>query len=374
MTRFLVFFILFGHGVIHLLGFVKELNLGVVKQLSGKTLFTLTGTTAKSLGILWLITCMILIFAAAAYLMRSDWWWIAAITGVILSQTLIIIYWPDAKYGTIANIIILIACILAYGKWDFGRMVRREIPDFMPGSSSEKVIVTEDMLKGLPPVIGNWLRHTGIVGKEIIRTAHLSQTGQMKSKPDGNWMPFCAEQHFTLDRPGFHWTVDVEAMPVMNLTGRDIYKDGSGNMLIKIMSLVPVVNSKGKEINQGSMLRFLAEAAWMPSFALSSYLKWEESDSTTAKVTMTYGGVTASGVFKFNRNCDMVGFEAMRYFERKEGPTLEKWVIETKESDFKEFEGIRIPYKSAVTWKLKSGDYHWLDVEIAKIEYNKVTF
>ena len=84
------------------------------------------------------------------------------------------------------------------------------------------------------------------------------------------------------------------------------------------------------------MLRYLGEIVWVPSAALSDYITWEEMDSTTARATMSYGGITASGIFKFDENGDFVSFEADRYYYRKEGSTLEKWVITAKKN--KEFE------------------------------------
>lgn len=56
----------------------------------------------------------------------------------------------------------------------------------------------------------------------------------------------------------------------------------------------------------------------MSSFALSDYISWEEINSTAAKATMSYEGVTASGAFKFDENGDFVSFEADRYYYRKE--------------------------------------------------------
>jgi hypothetical protein len=373
MIRIGIAFILFVHGLIHLLGFVKEWQISNVKQLTGKTLFEISGLMAKTVGLFWLLATLLFVVSASAYLLKQDWWWIIASVALVLSQVLIIIYWQDARFGTIANIIVLIACILAYGSWDFNRMVKNEIPSFMPNETAKKKVISEAMLSSLPPVVQKWLRHSGVEGKELIHTAHLLQTGVMRTKPEGNWMPMAAEQYFTVDSPGFHWTVDVKAAPFFNLSGRDIYQNGSGNMLIKILSLVPVVDSKGKELNQGSMLRFLAEAAWFPSFALSNYISWKQVDSLTAIATMTYGGITASGIFKFRPNGDMMGFEAQRYYDRKEGATLETWSIYNDDNGYKQFEGVRIPAKSTVTWKLKSGDYTWFKVEIKNIEYNKVT-
>ncbi|MGQ9800014.1 MAG: DUF6544 family protein, partial [Ignavibacterium sp.] len=45
-------------------------------------------------------------------------------------------------------------------------------------------IPTEDKINSLPPIIQKWLRNSGIVGKEMIRTVRLKQKGQMKMKPE----------------------------------------------------------------------------------------------------------------------------------------------------------------------------------------------
>ncbi len=141
---------------------------------------------------------------------------------------------------------------------------------------------------------------------------------------------------------------------------------------VVILSLIPVVDAKGKEIDQGTMVRYLSEIVWFPSAALNNYVQWEQVDSTTAKATMTYGGITASGFYKFDENGDVVSFEAKRYYDRKGGATLEDWFIQIEPNGFKGYEGVRIPAKAAVTWKLKEGDFTWLNLEISEIHYNKI--
>jgi hypothetical protein len=58
-------------------------------------------------------------------------------------------------------------------------------------------------------------------------------------------------------------------------------------MLISVMSTVPIANSSGEEIDQGAMMRFLAEIIWLPSGALNNYIQWEYVNDTTAHATMT---------------------------------------------------------------------------------------
>ncbi|GGM42539.1 hypothetical protein GCM10011351_30640 [Paraliobacillus quinghaiensis] len=140
-------------------------------------------------------------------------------------------------------------------------------------------------------------------------------------------------------------------------------------MLIKLLALFPVADSKGKEIDQGTLLRYLAETMWFPSAALNEYITWETLDTNRSKATMSYGGIVASGVFTFNDIGEVTQFEAERYGEFDGETRLETWSIPVR--DYKEFEGIKIPTKGDVTWKLDLGDFNWFNFEVTEIEYNK---
>lgn len=246
-------------------------------------------------------------------------------------------------------------------------MVSDELSSFFP-EKIEKRIVTQEMINELPPVVQRWLKRSNISGREFIQTVHLKQKGEMRIKPEGDWMRVEAEQCISTNPPGFIWIADVKSS-FMYFYGRDKYENGRGHMFIKLFSLIPVVDARGKEIDQGALLRYLGEIVWHPSSALSDYISWEEINSTAAKATMSYGGATASGTFKFDENGDFVSFEADRYYYRKEGSTLERWVI-TAEKNYGEFEGIRIPVNLSVTWKLER-DFTWYRLEITEVEYNK---
>ena len=152
MIRILFVIILFIHGLIHLLGFVKEWQLAKVEQLTGKTLIPLSGSLSKIVGAFWLLICILFVVSASVYLVKKEWWWMMAAAVLIVSQILIILYWQDARFGTIANIIILFACILSYGTWSFNRMVNDELQSLLPGISKEKKVVTTGMVASLPPV------------------------------------------------------------------------------------------------------------------------------------------------------------------------------------------------------------------------------
>ena len=345
------------------MGFMRAFKLATISQL--------TQSISRPVGLLWLFTALLFLVACVIFLLKEEWWWMIGAPAILLSQVLIIICWQDAKYGTIVNIIILIVLVVCFGYWQFHTTVEREIKSFAAVTTGEKRMLTEDIVHTLPEVVQQWLKRSNVIGKEIIQTVCLEQTGEMCITPDGKWIPFSARQWFTTESPGFIWIADVKTAPGIYLKGRDKYVDGQGHMLIKLLSLFTVADAKGRETDQGAMLRYLAEIIWFPSAAVSDYIEWEQINTVTAKATITFGGITASGIFNFDTNYDLISFEARRYYSRKDTATLEDWLIQTEQDGYREFDGVRIPAKGSVTWKLEEGDYTWLKLEINEIQYNK---
>ncbi|MFV0571996.1 MAG: DUF6920 family protein [Xanthomarina gelatinilytica] len=153
------------------------------------------------------------------------------------------------------------------------------------------------------------------------------------------------------------------------MRGRDKLYQGQGNMLIKLANLIPVVNeSNNKQINSGTMIRFLAEICWFPSAAINDYIVWESISENSAKATLTIKDTRVSGIFKFSTEGNITSFEAKRYYGGKTNSKLETWLINM--TSHKTFDGVKIPNKSNVSWKLKEGDFNWLKLEILTIDIN----
>jgi hypothetical protein len=365
MPRYLFAFILLTHGLIHFMGFAKAFGYGNIAAL--------TKNISKPVGMLWMIAAFLFIVTVLLFLFRKDWWW-TGFSAILISQVLIFMFWKDARFGTAANILVLLAAIPAYADWKFTKNYHKETGILMAkANNAPAVIITKEMLKDLPSPVQRWLERSGIVGKEMIQKVQIKQRGEMKQGSASKWFPFSAQQYNTVNPPAFIWKAQMKPSPYMFISGRDKYEEGRGNMLIRAFALFTIADSKGNETDQGSLLRYLGEICWFPSAALSNYIQWEALDSLSAKATMNYGGINASGIFHFNENGDITSFEAERYYvQAKEKPRLEKWVVTNAPGAYKDFDGIRIPYKSEVTWKLKEGDFTWLRLEIEDIKYNKL--
>jgi len=90
---------------------------------------------------------------------------------------------------------------------------------------------------------------------------------------------------------------------------------------------------------------------------------------------MDYQGMTASAVLYFNEKGDekgeMTNFIAKRYREVKGHYYLEEWSPLMLE--YREINGIKIPTKLEVVWKLSSGDFPCIKIEVTDIMYNNLS-
>ncbi|MDD3653135.1 MAG: hypothetical protein PHO01_02935 [Desulfotomaculaceae bacterium] len=269
----------------------------------------------------------------------------------------------------ILGVFALVLVVSFFANAQFNKNIDKEVSEFFSGVENKGDIIQRSDLEGLPPVVQKWLEQAQVAGKERIAAARLKQKVSMRIKEDGPWMPADAQQYYRVAEPGFIWKVRVNMAPLIYFAGRDQYEEGRGHMLIKVLSLVKVADASGKEIDQGAMLRYLAETVWFPTAALSNYIQWEEVDADSARATMTYGGITASGVFTFNQKGEVVSFVAQRYGDFNGQYLMKTWVVNLKQHQ--EFNGIRIPAAGEVIWKLETGDYNWYQFEIKDVEYNK---
>jgi len=234
--------------------------------------------------------------------------------------------------------------------------------------SAVKQIIKEKDLEGLPGCVQKWLRYAQVVGKERITFVRSKQTARLRTKEGQPWMTANTKAYYSVTQPGFIWQAKIKAAPLVHIAGRDKYYQARGNMLIKPLSLFTAADASGKEIDQGSLLRYLAESVWFPTAALNNYITWEEINSNSATATMSYQGVTASGVFTFNEKGEVVSFLAERYMESQGKFSLETWFIPL--SHYQEFDGYKIPTRGEAIWKLDTGDFKWYQFELIDIEYN----
>ena len=265
--------------------------------------------------------------------------------------------------------IIVIALLMAYRR--FNRDIRQDVESLFAGQSPEKeIIVTEQMLAGLPDPVRRYLTYTGVVGKPLVRTVRLKQKGVIRMGFEDPGRELEAKQYYsaTEERPGFVWDATVRMGPLPVVRGRDMYADGKGYMLIKLGALVPVVDGRGEEMDQGAMVRYLSEMIWFPSAFLRENVSFEAIDDHSAKVTLADAGKTASGTMYFDDEGRFTDFVTRRY--RAVGDTFELATWSTPVTEYGVLAGLNLPVRGKAVWKLPEGDLPYIDVTITEVEYN----
>jgi hypothetical protein len=104
--RFALSALMMLHGLIHLLGFAKAFGFAELAQLSRPV--------SRAAGLLWLFSAVTFLAAGVLlWLGRGSWWW-PALPALAASQLVIHLSWRDARFGTIANLIVVLPVMAAY--------------------------------------------------------------------------------------------------------------------------------------------------------------------------------------------------------------------------------------------------------------------
>jgi uncharacterized protein DUF6544 len=83
----------------------------------------------------------------------------------------------------------------------------------------------------LPPPVQRYLETTRGAYNPRLEVATLRQRGTLRAAADKPWIPFEAEQLYSIEPPAFIWLANARMASVVPLLARDKFVDGKGNML-----------------------------------------------------------------------------------------------------------------------------------------------
>lgn len=272
--------------------------------------------------------------------------------------------------SVILGVLAVALMIVVLGNISFNIRINREISGLLSGmESGPDVVVTEDMIRRLPPPVQLYMAYSGVLGKTIPRTVTLKQVGRIRQDEKSAWMKLEAVEHYSTLPPGFIWKVSIPSRRFPINLGRDAYVGGRGSMQIKMLSLISLVNvAGGSEIDQGAMMRFLNEMTWFPAAFLGENVTWKALDDSSAEVTLIDREKSVSAVISFDPGGKPINFVAKRFRMVGKKFDLETW--STPFTGHGEFEGLKLPVKGQGVWNLKEGDLVYVELEITELKYD----
>lgn len=194
--RWLFSFVVLVHGLIHLMGFCKAFGLAELPQL--------TQPISRPMGLVWLGAAALVMASVVAFFVWPRGWWVIGAAALVVSEIVVVTAWRDAKFGTVANVILLLGVAYGYltqGPSSFRAAFERDVEVGLARPLQANV-VTEADLAFLPDPVQRYLRATGVVGQPRVRNYRLRFRGRIRGAPDAAWMPFEADQQSFVDEQG----------------------------------------------------------------------------------------------------------------------------------------------------------------------------
>lgn len=159
------------------------------------------------------------------------------------------------------------------------------------------------------------------------------------------------------------------AMYGVPFEGIDAFVDGKGSMKGVLAKLFTLFNQTGPAMDRASLVTFLSESLIIPNFALQDYISWQAIDDLHAQASISYQGISGSGIFAFDENGAMISFttddrEATGFDGKSEQV---RWSAIL--ADYVEKDGIRVPDVLQAIWHYPEGDLLYFDSKDIQIEF-----
>jgi hypothetical protein len=356
MARLAFTLLLALHGAIHLLGFAKGLGLAPVAALRQPV--------SRAGGVLWLVAALLFIATAALLLAAPGRWWAAAVPAVVLSQALIFGAWSDARFGTLVNAIVLVPLVVALlevAPWSLASEFRREVARRPPAAAAPGHVVTEVDLAPLPPLVRQYLRRAGVVGRPHVRGFQARFHGRFRNGLDGPWMAFVAEQRTVLEPPARLFFIEASraGVPVQALHA---FIGPEATMRVRVAGLAEVVNGRGPEMNRGETVTFFNDLCLLaPGALVDVQVRWEPLDDRSVRATYTQGAETISAVLTFDAQGDLAGFVSEDRYMSADGKTYLRYPWSTPVREYGDDAGRRLVARAEAVWRLPGGDFTYGD-------------
>jgi len=362
MKYLLALFILV-HGGIHLMGFAKAFGYGNITQL--------TKDISRTAGMFWIAVAILFLLSAFMLLFKKEIWPVVTIIAAIISQVLILTAWKDAKFGTIANILIVLVTIPAWSSIRFELRFRKDVTSLLTNTTTVgNDVVTDADLHHLPEPVQQYVRVSGAVNKPKIKNFRIVFDGEMRGKGK-DWFAFRSEQYNFFDEPTrlFFMKAKMFGMPVF---GYHAYQEKSASMQIKLFGLFTMMEAKGPEMNRAETVTVFNDMCLMaPATLIDKRIQWEAIDNRSAKATFVNGTNKISAVLYFNENGQLVNFTSD---DRLDVNEKKQFKFSTPVENYKLIDGRAVPTYGEAIWHYPEGEFVYGQFYLSKIDYNVLEF
>lgn len=365
MMRAVLLLLLGVHGLIHLLGFAKAFGLAELPQLAQPI--------SRPWGLLWLAAAALTLGAVAMVPLAPRWWWIVGAAALVVSQVVILSSWVDARFGTVANIVLLLGVVWGVahqGPWSLPEEYRRDLALASPAKAGE--VLREEDLAGLPAPVQRYVRAAGAVGQPRVQSVRATWIGRIRAGPVEPWMSFTADQFNTFDTPRRFFLMDavMKGLPVDVLHAFD---ELGATMRVRLLALKTMVDAKGAALTRSETVTLFNDLCVLaPGELVRPSIAWEPVDAHTARARYTQGSNTIAATLSFDGAGELVDFASDDRNPSPDGSTVAPTRWTTPLRDYGQVGAARLPRKAETRWHPSSGAWTYGEFELRSVVYNGV--
>lgn len=222
----------------------------------------------------------------------------------------------------------------------------------------------------LPAVIQKYIQNCGYIGTPKMSYMKMEYNNvDFKQGKNGPSLKINYTQYNFVNEPCRMALIDSSMFGVP-FEGYDYYQNGTGGMKGVIGKIITLFNQKGADIDKACLATFLAESMFAPEILLQDYISFEEISDFKVKAIITYGGQTASGIFTFNEQYEMISFTTNDRAAAGTDGTMEyvPWSALCGEYQT-DVSGIKYPTRFQALWNYPEGDFIYFDGVISEVSY-----
>jgi hypothetical protein len=210
----------------------------------------------------------------------------------------------------------------------------------------------------LPPEVVALAQRMG-ARSDAAPSVEFDQSGTMWMSRGAKATPFSAHQIVGVSTPAFAWRAALD--PVGAVLVADYFSEGTGGLEVKLFGAVTLARMVGTPgMNQGEMLRYLAEVPWNPdAILMNELLDWTVVDPQTIRVASGVG--EDRGEITFNLNADGLIHRMSapsRVYADKGRMTALPW--HGRFWDHQKIGGRLLPLQGEVAWVIEGDEFvYW---------------
>ncbi|WP_295805935.1 DUF6544 family protein [uncultured Corynebacterium sp.] len=231
------------------------------------------------------------------------------------------------------------------------------------------VFVEEDF-GAFPGAIQNYIASNGFIGTPKYSWVHLEfQDVDFVQGKEGRKLKIDYDQYNFAANPRRLAMVD-SAVAGVPFQGYDYFADGKGGMKGVIGKAVTLFDERGPEMDRAALVTYLAESLFIPQSLLQNDIHFTELSEREVEASITYEGITVSGLFTFNEAYEMVAFTTSDRALSSEDGTITHVDWTARCADYRpNSQGIRLPTKFQAVWNYPEQDVIYFDGAIDKATF-----